>query len=133
MKWKNLIRIRIFQVLSNINLILISIDYFFGLAYAMKLVHISIRFQWNLYFYVSDQSRPFWAVLNCFKIQIWNLNRLTHKCNSMGQGISLKSERNSPWFNILLHPQSIVDATVQDQSLQYLGYITLYLLWVSSE
>ena len=34
----------------------------------------------------------------------------------MGQGISLKSERNNPWFkpwfNILLHTQSIVCATV---------------------
>ena len=47
----------------------------------------------------------------------------------MGQGISLKSERNNPWFepwfNILLHTQSIVCATVQGQCLEYLGYITL--------
>ena len=28
----------------------------------------------------------------------------------MWQGISLKSERNNPWFNILLHTQSIVCA-----------------------
>ena len=49
----------------------------------------------------------------------------------MGQGISLKSERNNtwfiPWFNILLHTQSIVCATVLGQCLEYLGYITLPL------
>ena len=43
----------------------------------------------------------------------------------MGQGISLKSERNNPWFKILLHTQSIVCATVQGQCLEYLGYKTL--------
>ena len=47
----------------------------------------------------------------------------------MGQGISLKSERKNPWFkpwfNILLHTQSIVCATVDSQCLEYLGYITL--------
>ena len=47
----------------------------------------------------------------------------------MGQGISLKSERNNPWFkpwfNILLHTQSNVRATVFIQWLEYLGYITL--------
>ena len=47
----------------------------------------------------------------------------------MKQGISLKSERYNPWFkpwlNILWHPQSIVDATVYGQCLEYLGYITL--------
>ena len=41
----------------------------------------------------------------------------------MGQGISLKSERNNPWFkpwfNILLHTQSIVCATVYGQCLEY--------------
>ena len=29
------------------------------------------------------------------------------------------------WFNILLHTQSIVCATVDSQRLEYLGYITL--------
>ena len=47
----------------------------------------------------------------------------------MWQGISLKSERNNPGFkplfNILLHTQSIVCATVLGQCLEYLGYITL--------
>ena len=43
----------------------------------------------------------------------------------MGQGISLKSERNNPRFNILLHTQSILCATVDSQCLEYLGYITL--------
>ena len=43
----------------------------------------------------------------------------------MGQGISLKSEMNNPWFNIILHTQSIVCATVDSQCLDYLGYITL--------
>jgi hypothetical protein len=33
----------------------------------------------------------------------------------------LKSENNNPWFNILLHTQLIVCATVD----RYLGYITL--------
>ena len=41
----------------------------------------------------------------------------------------MKSERNNPWFkpwfNILLHTQSIVCATVNSQCLEYLGYITL--------
>ena len=48
----------------------------------------------------------------------------------MGQGLSLKSEINNPWFkpwfNILLHKQSIVYATVCSQCLEYLGCITLY-------
>ena len=37
-------------------------------------IHIecSKQFKWNLYLYVSGQCE------NCFKIQIWNLNRLTH-------------------------------------------------------
>ena len=43
----------------------------------------------------------------------------------------LKSERNNPWFkpwfNILLHTQSIVCATVDSQCLEYLGYMTLML------
>ena len=47
----------------------------------------------------------------------------------MWPGISLKSERNNPWFkpwfNILLHTQSIVCATVSGQCLEYLEYITL--------
>ena len=54
---------------------------------------------------------------------------------------SLKSENNNPWFkpwfNILLHTQSIVCATVGSQCLEYLGYITLcisrlllkFLIW----
>ena len=40
----------------------------------------------------------------------------TYTIQCMGQGISLKSERNNPWFkpwfNILLHTQSIVYVTV---------------------
>ena len=43
---------------------------------------------------------------------------------------SVKSENNNPWFkpwfNILLHTQSIVCATVDSQCLEYLGYITLH-------
>ena len=42
---------------------------------------------------------------------------------------NLKSENNNPWFkpwfNILLHTQSIVCATVDSQCLEYLGCITL--------
>ena len=42
---------------------------------------------------------------------------------------NLKSENNNPWFkpwfNILLHTQSIVCATVNSHCLEYLGYITL--------
>ena len=38
---------------------------------------------------------------------------------------TFKSENNNPWFNILLHTQSIVCATVDSQCLEYLGYITL--------
>ena len=42
---------------------------------------------------------------------------------------NLKSENNNPWFkpwfNILLHTQSIVCATVDSRCLEYLGYITL--------
>ena len=38
---------------------------------------------------------------------------------------NLKSENNNPRFNILLHTQSIVCATVDSQCLEYLGYITL--------
>jgi hypothetical protein len=41
----------------------------------------------------------------------------------------MESERNNPWFkpwfNILLHTQSILCATVYSQCLEYLGYITL--------
>ena len=41
----------------------------------------------------------------------------------------MKSENNNPWFkpwfNILLHTQSIVCASVDSQCLEYLGYITL--------
>ena len=36
---------------------------------------------------------------------------------------NLKSETNNPWFNILLHTQSIVCATVDSQCLEYLGYM----------
>ena len=46
---------------------------------------------------------------------------------------NLKSENNNPWFkpwfNILLHTQSIVCATVDSQCLEYLGYITLMVSW----
>ena len=42
---------------------------------------------------------------------------------------NLKSENNNPWFNILLHTQSIVCATVDSQCLEYLGYITLAIAW----
>ena len=42
---------------------------------------------------------------------------------------NLKSENNKPWFkpwfDILLHTQSIVCAIVDSQCLEYLGYITL--------
>ena len=42
---------------------------------------------------------------------------------------NLKSENNNPsfkpWFDILLHKQSIVCATVDSECLEYLGYITL--------
>ena len=38
---------------------------------------------------------------------------------------NLKSENNNPWFNILLHTQSIVCAIVDSQCLEYFGYITL--------
>ena len=58
----------------------------------------------------------------------------------MGQGIILKSERNNPWFkpwfNILLHTQSIVYAKVKGQCLEYSGYITLAklkILWHSDK
>ena len=41
----------------------------------------------------------------------------------------MKSERNNPWFkpwfNILLHTESIVCETVKGQCLEHLGYITL--------
>ena len=33
--------------------------------------------------------------------------------------------RVKPWFNILLHKQSLVCATVDSQCLEYLGHITL--------
>ena len=43
-----------------------------------------------------------------------------------------KSENDNPWFkpwfNILLHTQSIVCATVDSQCLEYLGYITLIFI-----
>ena len=49
----------------------------------------------------------------------------------MGQGLSLKSKRKNPWFkpwfNILMHTQLIVCATVYGQCLEYLVYITLPL------
>ena len=45
---------------------------------------------------------------------------------------NLKSENNNPWFNILLHTQSIECATLDSQCLQYLGYITLPLGWSST-
>ena len=40
------------------------------------------------------------AILGSIKFQTWNLNRLTHMytIRCMWQGISLKSERNNPWF-----------------------------------
>ena len=41
-------------------------------------IECSIQFKWKSYFYVSGQRWLFWAALNCSKIQIWNLNRLTH-------------------------------------------------------
>ena len=45
---------------------------------------------------------------------------------------NMKSENNNPWFkpwfNILLHTQSIVCATVNSQCLEYLGYISLTLM-----
>ena len=49
---------------------------------------------------------------------------------------NLKSENNNPWFkpwfNILLHTQSIVCATVDSQCLEDLGYITLPSIWIRS-
>ena len=41
------------------------------------------------------------------------------------QAKNLKNENNKPWFDILLHTQSIVCATVDSQCFEYLGYITL--------
>ena len=45
---------------------------------------------------------------------------------------NLKSENKNPGFkpgfNILLHTQSIVGATVDSHCLEYLGYITLFSL-----
>ena len=50
----------------------------------------------------------------------------TYTIQCMGQGISLKSEINNswfkPWFNMLLHTQSIVCATVSGQCLEYTWY-----------
>ena len=50
---------------------------------------------------------------------------------------NLKSENNNPifkpWFNILLHKQSIVCATVDSQCLEYLEYIILILTKISFE
>ena len=51
--------------------------------------------------------------------------KFKYEIQCMGHGISLKSERNNPWSNILLHTQSIVCATVEGQCLEYLLYITL--------
>ena len=52
----------------------------------------------------------------------------------MGQGISLKSEINSPWFkplfNILLHTQSIVFATADSQCLEYLETLGWAFIWI---
>ena len=67
-------------------------------------IEFSKEFKWNLYFYAILGSAKNKAKANTYTIQ------------NMGQGISLKSERNNPWFkplfNILLHTQSIVCATV---------------------
>ena len=38
---------------------------------------------------------------------------------------NLKSERNDPWFDILLQAQSILDARVDSYCLEYLGSIIL--------
>ena len=62
-----------------------------------------------------------------FKFKYELLNRVnTYPIQCMWQDISLKSEINNPWFkpwfNILLHTQSIVCAIVQGQYLEYLGY-----------
>ena len=47
---------------------------------------------------------------------------------------NMRSENNNPWlkplFNILLHTQSIVCATVDSHCLEYLGYITLKMIWI---
>ena len=40
---------------------------------------------------------------------------------------NLKSESNNPWFNVLLHTQSIVCAKVDSHCLEYLRCITLSL------
>ena len=44
-----------------------------------------------------------------------------------------KSENNNPRFNILLHTQSIVCATVDSQWLECLGYITLGQPWFETQ
>ena len=53
-----------------------------------------------------------WAALGSAKTAL----KLKYEMYAMGQGISLKSERNNPLFkprfNILLHTRSIVCATV---------------------
>ena len=62
-------------------------------------IHIecSKQFKLILYFYVFRQSRSFWAALKLLlnsnmKFKLAN----THTIQSMGQGISLKSERKNP-------------------------------------
>ena len=48
----------------------------------------------------------------------------------MWQDVSLKSERNNPWFKPWLqHKQSFVCATVKFQCSKYLGYKTLPKTW----
>jgi hypothetical protein len=87
----------------------------------------SKKFKCNLYFYVSRQSRPFWAALILLQNSNMKFKKAnTHTIQCMEQGkVKRKNPWFKPWFNILWHPQSIVDVTVKGQCLEYLGYVTL--------
>ena len=47
-------------------------------------------------------------------------------------GYTLEKWKKNPWFNILLHTQSIVCVTVSGQCLEYYVYSTLHYTWKSS-
>ena len=90
---------------------------FWGEIYKDIHIECSKQFEWDLYFYVSGQSRQFWAVLKLLSnSKMKFIQATTNTIQCMWLGISLKSERNipwfKPWFNILLHSKSIVCATV---------------------
>ena len=99
------------------------LDWLFASDAEIYILHIecSKQFKWNLYFYVPGQSWPFWAVLKL----LWNFK--FKKANTF---ISLKSERNNPWFepwfNILLHTQSTVCTTVKVNRLDFCFIESLY-------